>query len=62
MKIQVQTSHETCEVFKKRKIVDSLIRETDIKEAEAMKIARSVERQIKKIKGITITTAQIREW
>lgn len=61
MGVIVQTSKETCEAFKKRRIVDSLTRETDVKEAEAMKIARSVERQVKKVEGKTITTSQIRE-
>jgi ribonucleoside-triphosphate reductase len=61
MGVIVQTSQETCEVFRKRKIVDSLEKETSVREAEAMKIARSVERQVKKIKGETITTSQIRE-
>jgi anaerobic ribonucleoside-triphosphate reductase len=57
----VQTSHDSCLPFKKRKIVDTLLKETEVKEPEAWKIARSVERQVKKIEGETITTPQIRE-
>jgi len=44
-----------------KEIVDTLLRETDIKEAEALKIARSVERQVKRITDQIITTSQIRE-
>lgn len=58
--IFVNTSHDSCEVFKKRKIVDSLLNETDVKEAEAMMIARSIELQVKKNKDQLTTTSQIR--
>lgn len=59
--IRVQTSHDSCEPFKKRRIAEVLMEEADVKESEAWKIARSIERKIKKIAPETITTAEIRE-
>jgi ribonucleoside-triphosphate reductase len=61
MPITIQTTQDECVIFKKKRIVDTLIRETDVPEHEAFKIARSVERQVKRLQGETITTSQIRE-
>lgn len=61
MSYMVHTSHDSCIKFQKRKIVDTLMTETDVKEHESMKIARAVERQVKKLKGKNVTTSQIRE-
>jgi ribonucleoside-triphosphate reductase len=60
--ITVQTTKDRCERFRKRKIIESLLEEVEgIPESIALNIARAVERQVKKIEGATITTAQIRE-
>lgn len=60
-KILVETKSEECLPFKKSRIVKSLIDEVpDIKESEAVKIARSVERRVKNWKGDVITTSEIR--
>lgn len=59
--VQVQTSHDFCEPFKKRRIVEVLVDEAQVKEPEAWKIARSIERKIKRLNPETITTAEIRE-
>lgn len=61
MSISVQTSHDSCEPFKKRKIVESLMVEVPgISEAESFNIARSVERRVRSWKEDVITTSEIR--
>ena len=59
--ILVRTSNEECNPFKKKNVVKTLLLETNIAEEEAMKIARAVERQVKKYDGDTISSATIRE-
>jgi ribonucleoside-triphosphate reductase len=56
----VQTSHDTIEKFRKRRIIDSLMKETKIRESEAINIARAVEREVKTLDIELITTPQIR--
>lgn len=59
--MQVRNKHDTCEPFRPRKIVDSLIKEVDgIKEDEAKKIARSVTNRVDQLDVETIDTNEIR--
>jgi len=59
--VLVQRSDERCENFKKNKIVKTLLAETNIVEEDARKVARAVERQVKKYEGEVISSATIRE-
>lgn len=61
MSISVQTSHDTCEAFSNKRIVDYLIEKVGLKESEARKIARSVRRKIFNKFDDLITSSEIRE-
>ena len=60
MAIQVQTSHDTCQVYKNKRVVDYLVDKVGLKESEARKIARAVKRTIENM-GEMVTSAEIRE-
>jgi len=61
MEMIVQTSHDSCLPFKKRRIVEVLMDEANVKESEAFKIARSIERKMKSFDEEVISSAAIRE-
>ncbi len=55
------SSRTICEKFDKRRIVASLLRETEIDNETAKKIARSVERQLKERNIENVSTLEIRD-
>ena len=59
--IQVQTDSERCERFSRKKIVESLVRETDIDIDEAIKVARSIRYQLDQAEVKNVSTGQIRQ-
>jgi ribonucleoside-triphosphate reductase len=58
--MQVRNSHDECGPFRKQKIIDSLIKELELKESEARKIARSVKNRIDQLSVNIVGTDEIR--
>ncbi len=60
-KLRVRTSKSTLEGFDHKKIISSLMKETELKEEIAEKISRDVEKELEKLKLSYVTAPLIRE-
>lgn len=60
-KLRVRTSKTTLEGFDRKKIINSLMKETELKEEIAEKISKAVEKELEKLKLSYVTAPLIRE-
>ncbi len=60
-KLKVRTSKTVLEGFDRKKIVESLIKETELKREKAERVAKEVERELEKLKLSYVTAPLIRE-